>query len=202
LSLEESTEEKILMAAEESFIAEGYEGARMQSIANTAGINKAMLHYYFRSKELLFEKVFDLKVKYFFPEISEIFNQDISFVEQMEEFVERYITFINQYPFIPFFIIRTINSPSKIAFIKKLPFKKQLAGLVFKSYAKDKELGRVRDIDPMQFMLSVLGMCIFPFIGRPILEHAFGIEKEKFSELMIQRIPELKLYIRTILKVE
>ncbi len=202
MSAEETTEEKILLAAEESFITEGFEGARMQSIANAAGINKAMLHYYFRSKEMLFEKVFDLKVKYFFPEISGIFKQDIPFLEQMEEFVERYITFINQYPFIPFFIIRTIHSPSKIAFIKKLPFKKHLADLIFTSYTKDRELGRVRDVDPMQFTMSVLGMCIFPFIGRPILSYALGIEKEQFSELMIQRIPELKMYIRTILQVK
>jgi TetR/AcrR family transcriptional regulator len=202
VSAEESTEEKILLAAEESFISEGFEGARMQSIANAAGINKAMLHYYFRSKEMLFEKVFDLKVKYFFPEISELFKQDMPFVEQMEEFVERYITFINQYPFIPFFIIRTIHSPSKVAFIKKLPFKKNMAELIFKSYTKDKELGRVKDVDIIQFTLSVLGMCIFPFISRPVLGFALGIEKEKFSELMIQRIPELKMYIRTILQVK
>ena len=202
MSKDESTEEKILVAAEESFISEGFEGARMQSIANKAGINKAMLHYYFRSKDLLFEKIFDLKVKYFFPEISEIFKQEKPFEEQIEDFIERYIKFINQYPFIPFFIIRTINSPGKMAFIEKLPFKKQLAEMVFESYAKDKALGRVRDLDPMQFFLSVLGMCIFPFIGRPILEFAFGMEKEKFSDMMIQRIPELKLYVRTILKVE
>jgi TetR/AcrR family transcriptional regulator len=202
VSKDESTEEKILVAAEESFISEGFEGARMQSIANKAGINKAMLHYYFRSKDLLFEKIFDLKVKYFFPEISEIFKQDKPFVEQVEDFVERYITFMNQYPFIPFFIIRTINSPSKMAFIEKLPFKKHLAEVVFESYAKDKALGKVREVDPMQFFMSVLGMCIFPFVGRPILESVLGVERDKFSNLMIQRIPEIKLYIRTILKVE
>jgi AcrR family transcriptional regulator len=202
VSKDETTEEKILIAAEESFVSEGYEGARMQSIANKAGINKAMLHYYFRSKELLFEKIFDLKVKYFFPELSEIFYQEKPFVEQMEDFVERYITFINQYPFIPFFIIRTINSPSKVAFIEKLPFKKPLGEMIFKSYARDKAKGIVSEVDPMQFMMSVIGMCIFPFLGRPIMEFAFDMKKDKFSELMIQRIPELKLYIRTILKVK
>lgn len=202
MSAEESTEEKILIAAEDTFVTEGFEGARMQSIADKAGINKAMLHYYFRSKDLLFEKIFDLKVRYFFPELSEIFSQDRPFSEQMEDFVEKYITFISKYPFIPFFIIRTINSTSKVAFIKKLPFKKQLAELVFKSYEKDRQKGLVREIDPMQFFLSVLGMCIFPFLGRPILEFAFNIDEGKFSDLMIRRIPELKLYIRTILKVE
>jgi TetR/AcrR family transcriptional regulator len=202
VSKDETTEDKILVAAEESFILEGYEGARMQTIANKAGINKAMLHYYFRSKELLFEKVFDLKVKYFFPELTGIFNQEKPFVDMMEEFVERYISFINQYPFIPFFIIRTINSPSKVAFIEKLPFKKPLAEMLFKSYARDKEKGIVRDVDPMQFMLSIIGMCMFPFLGRPIMEFAFDIKKDEFSKLMIQRIPELKLYIRTILTVE
>ena len=89
-----------------------------------------------------------------------------------------------------------------MAFIEKLPFKKHLAEVVFQSYAKDKALGKVREVDPMQFFMSVLGMCIFPFVGRPILESVLGVERDKFSNLMIQRIPEIKLYIRTILKVE
>ncbi len=194
-----STEEKILEAAEAIFIKDGYDGARMQDIADRAEINKAMLHYYFRSKDQLFERVFNEKAKFFFPEIAGVFSKDNTFIEKMEEFVELYIHFINQYPFIPFFIIRTINTSGKESFIEKLPFKDSLAPPIFNSYFQDSQKGLVAEINPLQFVLSVIGMCIFPFLGRPILQHAFDLKPEQFTELMELRINELKIYIRKIL---
>ena len=197
---EQSTEEKILAAAEETFVKDGFEGARMQNIANKAGINKAMLHYYFRSKEMLFEKIFEMKSKFFFPAVKDMmFREEGTFTEKMEEFAQRYIEFLTRYPFIPFFVIRTVNSSGTQGFIEKLPFKAQLAESVVLSYQKDRERGLVGEIDPHQFLLSVIGMCVFPFLGKPILKVVFEMEESNFESMMRSRIPELKLYIRKIL---
>ncbi|WP_055148144.1 TetR/AcrR family transcriptional regulator [Jiulongibacter sediminis] len=197
---EQSTEEKILAAAEETFVKDGFEGARMQNIANKAGINKAMLHYYFRSKEMLFEKIFEMKSKFFFPAVKDMMKrEDTTFIEKMEEFVEGYINFLTRYPFIPFFVVRTVNSSGTQGFIEKLPFKAQLAESVFISYQKDREQGVVAEIDPNQFLISVIGMCVFPFLGKPILKVVFEMEESNFESMMRSRIPELKLYIRKIL---
>lgn len=202
MTQEASTELKILKAAEDIFIRDGIDGARMQEIANTAGINKAMLHYYFRSKKLLFERVFKEKAKYFFPEVSSIFLADNSMIEKLEIFVEKYILFMNENPFIPFFIISTVNKRGNDGFIEKLPFKETIAQNFIKSYADDLKLRRVPELDPMQLLLSVLGMCIFPYLSRPILMHNFGTDDEVFEGLMLARIDELKQYIRKILKVD
>ena len=197
---EQSTEEKILAAAEETFVIDGYEGARMQNIANKAGINKAMLHYYFRSKEMLFEKIFEMKSKFFFPAVKDMMlREEGTFIDKMEEFVERYMEFLTRYPFIPFFVIRTVNSSGTAGFIEKLPIKIQLAETVSSSYQKDKEKGLVSELDPNQFLISVIGMCVFPFLGRPVLKVAFKIENDDFEKLMQARIPEIQMYIRKIL---
>ena len=66
---------------------DGYDGSRMQDIADVAGINKALLHYYFRSKDKLFEKVFDAKIQGFFPQVGEVFNQDIPFIDKIYFFI-------------------------------------------------------------------------------------------------------------------
>ena len=198
--LEKSTEEKILAAAEETFVTDGYEGARMQNIADKAGINKAMLHYYFRSKELLFEKIFEMKSKFFFPAVKDMMlNEDLSFIEKMEVFVEHYVEFLTKYPFIPFFVIRTVNSSGTQGFIEKLPFKASLVEGVVSAYHRDHKKGMVADIDPYQFLLSVIGMCVFPFLARPILKVVFETKEGKFEEMMNTRIPEVQIYIRKIL---
>jgi hypothetical protein len=126
-------------------------------------------------------------------------REEGTFTEKMEEFAQRYIEFLTRYPFIPFFVIRTVNSSGTQGFIEKLPFKAQLAESVVLSYQKDRERGLVGEIDPHQFLLSVIGMCVFPFLGKPILKVVFEMEDSNFESMMRSRIPELKLYLRKIL---
>ena len=101
-----STETKILAAAEEVFLKSGYDGSRMQEIADLAGINKAMLHYYFRSKDLLFERIFEQKFSQFFPKIQELTTMPISFTEKVCIYVELHINLLRQNPYLPLFIIQ------------------------------------------------------------------------------------------------
>ena len=86
-----SVEEKILVAAEEIFIIEGFKGCRMQEIANKAGVNKAMLHYYFRSKKKLFEAVFKRVLPGVFDPILRVINEEIPLFKKIEKFVNAYI---------------------------------------------------------------------------------------------------------------
>ena len=83
-----NTEERILESARQIFQAKGLQGARMQEIADKAGINKAMLHYYYRSKELLFEAVFEEAANRIFPKIVELLNTDYPLFEKIEYFVD------------------------------------------------------------------------------------------------------------------
>lgn len=192
-----STEEKILSAAEQIFLRDGYDGSRMQDIADLAGINKALLHYYFRSKDKLFEKVFDDKIQSFFPQVGEKFAQDVPFLEKVHFFIEGYMELLRKNPYLPLFVLNTVNNKEKSAFIKKLPI--ELNRHVAQSYFADLSKGRVRELAPAQFIISLMGMCIFPFLAKPILLDMFKADNESFDKLMQERIKELKLYVTLIL---
>lgn len=98
---DEDTQEQILEAAKHIFQSKGMDGARMQEIADKAGINKAMLHYYYRSKQLLLEAVFKNAFALLAPQLNAILNDDSSIEEKVKNFTSDYITFIVKHPYLP-----------------------------------------------------------------------------------------------------
>ncbi len=197
VDITENTEEKILQAAEIIFLRDGYSGSRMQDIANLAGINKAMLHYYFRSKDKLFEHIFDKKSKILFPQIEGFLESDVSFLSAVEKFIDIYFGILLANPFLPLFIISTVNNPEREDFLEKIPtnLNKKFA----LKYYDDKAKGIVSDINPMQFVISIMSMCIFPFMAKPLIKKTAGFNDEQFDQFMQMRISELKKYANTIL---
>lgn len=196
-SEELSTEEKILKAAMEVFLRDGYDGSRMQDIADVAGINKALLHYYFRSKDKLFEKVFDFKIQSFFPQVDAAFDQEGPFIDKITFFIEAYIHFLRKNPFLPLFVLNTVNNKDKADFIKKIPI--GIAHKIVPRYYADLKEGKVRPLDPVQFIMTVMGMCVFPFLAKPIFVSMLKIEDHNFDMIMEARINELKTYVKLIL---
>ncbi len=195
---EESTEERILIAAEMVFMRDGYNGSRMQDIADKAGINKAMLHYYFRSKDKLFEHIFDLKSKLFSPKIEGLLAENQSFIELIQNFIEKYFELLIANPFLPLFIINTVNNPNRPDFLEKLPY--QLNRKFAEKYLEDLANRKVKQINPLQFIISVMGMCIFPFMAKPMIKKAFEMDEVQFEKIMEARVEELKNYVEMILK--
>ena len=104
------TEDKILTAAYAVFVEKGFEKATMSDIAKTAGINRTVLNYYFRSKDLLFRKVAGKILAQAFPSMMSILNSDLPLAEKLKMFVERYISVLQQNPFVPLFMINEINA--------------------------------------------------------------------------------------------
>ena len=102
----DTTEEKILDAAQTVFTRKGMDGARMQEIANEAGINKALLHYYFRSKQKLFEAIFKQVFKQIFPDIKAFIHSEIPLEKKLGIFVEKYIDLLMKNPFLPSFSLQ------------------------------------------------------------------------------------------------
>src|SRR6476620_200228 len=101
LRKEQNTEQKILEAAKKVFLKEGMTGARMQDIADEAGINKAMLHYYFRSKEKLFEKIVTDLPEHFFPRLVKISESDEPLFRKIASCVAEYIDQMRRTPYLP-----------------------------------------------------------------------------------------------------
>src|SRR5690242_3482240 len=95
---DETTKEKILAAANQIFTKKGMAGARMQDIADEAGINKALLHYYFSSKEKLFEVIFEEAAEKLFSRISQVIESDEPLFETIQSFTREYISFMMENP--------------------------------------------------------------------------------------------------------
>jgi TetR/AcrR family transcriptional regulator len=194
----ETTEEKILLAAEEVFLRDGYAGSRMQEIADLAGMNKALLHYYFRSKDKLFEKIFDKKIELLFPKLEELLEQNISFEDLICAFVEKYIALLSENPYLPLFVITIANRPDNKDFMKKLPISinKKLVDI----FMKDALLGKIKAINPLHFIVSVISMCAFPFIAKPVIMEISKSNESQYQEFLKSRVVEIQGYIKVLLK--
>ena len=115
MAKEQNTEDKIVNAAKRVFIQKGMDGARMQEIATEAGINKALLHYYFRTKAKLFDQVFSIVFKDIFEVLEMAVMKELSFEEFLEQFISEYIALLKRKPYIPQFVIHELNrNPKRI----------------------------------------------------------------------------------------
>ncbi|SIN93257.1 TetR/AcrR family transcriptional regulator [Chitinophaga niabensis] len=183
-----TTEQQIIDAAKKIFMQKGLAGARMQDIADEAGINKAMLHYYYRSKDKLFDMVFQEAMENLLKRINVIFKGEMAFEEKVAAAVDHYITFLSGNPHLPVFIINEINqNPDRIVerFVHAPDFPdiKQF----MKEMLVEMEKGTIRKMNPMQLMMNMLSMCIFPFVARPLISNVFGMNDQQYSALMEER---------------
>lgn len=196
----ENTEEQILKVAEAEFQTKGMNGARMQEIADKAGINKAMLHYYYRSKQKLFEAVFIRAFRLIAPQINRIINDDISLFEKIRKFSNRYIQFILKHPYIPLFIINELQKNPE--FVKKLSseehfpniqkFKEQVSYCIIE--------GTIRPIQAEQLFINILSLNVFPFIGAPLLKEFIQSNEEEYRQLMKARSEHVSDFIINAIK--
>ncbi|MDQ3843543.1 MAG: TetR/AcrR family transcriptional regulator [Bacteroidota bacterium] len=190
-----STEEKILEAARKVFITKGLSGARMQDIANGAGINKALLHYYFRSKDKLFETIFQEASQQFIPRINEILQSELSVFQKIETFCGEYISKILETPFIPLFIINEMNKHPH-SFLQRMwgKNKPDLTKFVQQLETEIKK-GNIKKISPVHLIMHMMSLCIFPFIGKPIWQYVMEMDDLQFRNMMEQRKKEVPRFI-------
>lgn len=183
-----STEEKILIAARQVFIEKGLAGARMQDIADRAAINKAMLHYYFKNKEMLFEVIFRETAGKLFPHFEKLMDSDLNFFDKIRSIVSSYIEVIIQNPYLPLFVMNEMNKNPEIGM--KTFFEAQKPGFVKKfreSIEESMKEGLIQPINPVHLIMNMFSMCAFPFIAKPMIKLLTGVEDEQFKNLMEQR---------------
>lgn len=195
------TEQQILDAAKRVFMQKGMGAARMQEIANEAGINKALLHYYFRSKDKLFEAVFLDTLQEVGPAIQAFFEEDDSLFDKLDRLVDTYIDLMKERPYLPAFVIGEMNrDPERlIALIKEanyLPKPQALLGQLMEAQAK----GEVKAIAPIDLVLNVISLCIFPVAVSPMLRQLFSISEQDFAELLEHRKQTVKDFVHNALQ--
>jgi AcrR family transcriptional regulator len=186
----ENTENQILISAREVFISKGFEGARMQEIADQAGINKALLHYYFRSKEKLFDAVFSEVAANLFPAMKQVLDAELGITEKITFFVKMYLKIIHENPFIPAFIINTLNTnPDK--FLKYLKASGINPLLLQVQIENEASLGLIRMVKAEHLFVNIIAMCLFPVIARPIVQSIFVMNDEEYRLYLESRQNEI-----------
>lgn len=198
----DKTEEKILDAAHKVFIQKGMDGTRMQEIADTAGINKALLHYYFRSKQKLFEAIFKQVFKQIFPRIESLILSDLPIEEKLGIFIESYTDILQKNPFLPTFILKEINrDPEFLASVIKSQGINPTQ--IFDMFEKEMENGKIRKMDSRELMINVLSLSIFPFAAKPLMSLLFfNNNKKEYQQFLINRKKTVKDFILNSILIE
>jgi AcrR family transcriptional regulator len=175
------TEEKIFSAATEVFAEKGMTGARMQDIADRAGINKSLLHYYYRSKDKLFKAVFDKLAETMFLKFASILGREIPFEEKIAYFFSEHISFLQKNPNLPLFIITEVARDPGL--LKKFISSVNIQA-IGKTLKPDLNPG-ITETEITHLMVTVVSMSVFPVLARPVVEAILeqqGIDYDTFLE--------------------
>lgn len=196
----DTTENEILKAAKEIFHLKGMDGTRMQEIADKANINKAMLHYYFKNKEVLFNAVFKSAFNMLAPQVNTILNDESDLFTKIQNFTSSYISFVIEHPYIPNFVIQEMNRNPE--FIMKLKTQENFPSLSkFKIQVEEAiENKIIKPISPESLFINIMSLNIFPFIGRPLLSALINVEEADYDQLLQNRKKEVASFIINSIK--
>ncbi len=201
-SNKENTENKILNAAKAIFQSKGMDGSRMQEIADKAGINKALLHYYYRSKQVLFEAVFSNAFSLIAPQLNKILDSDLDLFDKIRGFAKNYISFISKHPYLPNFVINELHRNP--GFILKLKEKKEFPN--FEKFTNQineyVEKGLIRPIAPEQLFLNLISLNLFPIVGSPLFKLLLNLDDITYKKLIEDRKTEVAEFIIHSIKIK
>lgn len=202
------TEKTILKAATIVFVRHGTAGARMQEIAEEAGVNQALLHYYFRSKERLSEAVFREIAGPMFGALVRTIGGEMPLAEKIDKIVSTYLDVLSQNPFLPGYILSELHHhPERIPRLLENISGGSLENAVQPALRKlESQLtaaaraGKMRRTSATQFIVNILALCVFPFAARPMLRAVLGIDNDGFATFIEERRKELPAYIHSAIR--
>jgi len=190
-----NTETLILETARSVFVEKGFDGARMQEIADKAGINKALLHYYFRSKENLFESILNESIQKIIPHILEFMESEVPLAGKIEGFISNYIGLLIDNPHIPSFVLHELSrNPDRMS-------STILRTGIDPKVLRDKLAQQIQEenfieIEPAQLVVNIIALCVFPFIAKPVLQTVlFDNYPEKYQQFIESRKKEVTHFI-------
>lgn len=196
------TEELILEAAHRVFLRRGSAGARTQEIADEAGVNKALLHYYFRSKERLATAVFARAASKLLPPVIATLASDDDLETKVERVIQIELDVLLHHPYLPGYIISELtHNPdrarqlvSALTGVSIDELGPRVLGAVAQQIRVAVREGHMRPITPDQFILNLLSLCIFPFAARPMVQAVLGLDDAAFARLIAKRKRELPAF--------
>ena len=186
--VEKQTEDRIFESATEVFIEKGMDGARMQDIANHAGINKALLHYYYRTKEHLFEAVFEKMAKLILSRFALVFDEKASLEDKIRFFFREHISFLQKNPRLPAFILNEINrNPARIRKLLRRFNINELWDTLERQHHDELIRYNITRESLPQVMTSIAAISVFPFAARGIMEVLLEKSGRGFNDYLEDR---------------
>jgi AcrR family transcriptional regulator len=198
-AVDASTEEKIKNAARTVFQKKGFAATRTRDIAEEAGLNLALLNYYFRTKEKLFEIVMFETMSDFLQGLTGIFNNENTiFEKKIELLAVNYINMGIEFPDVPLFILSEIrNRPEDL--LKKTPIRQLITNSVFVRQFQEKvTAGEIKEPNLWHFIANMLGLTIFPIVAKPIISAIAGLNDAQFNQLMQERKKLIPVWIKAM----
>lgn len=195
-----STEEKIKVAARKLFHKKGFAATRTRDIADEAGINLALLNYYFRSKKKLFTIIMHESLKGFISSITGVINNpETSLREKIEIIVDNYIDLFSTQPDIPLFVLSELRSNPE-GFVSKLGLEKVFINCELnKQICMHSKKGGGTEVNPLHVLMNTMGMTIFPFIAKPLISGIGDLDEEGFNKIMQERKKLIPVWTEAIL---
>jgi AcrR family transcriptional regulator len=195
-------EQRILDAAHRVFLRRGSAGARTQEIADEAGVNKALLHYYFRTKERLAAAVFRRAATKLLPPVIATLASDEDLETKVARVIEIELDVLVQHPYLPGYIIAEItHQPARVkeliaaltgvAIDDLTPRLFRIIGLQIRDNVRE---GKMRPVAPDQFLLNLLSLCVFPFAARPMVQALLELDDDGFTRFIARRKRELPIF--------
>ncbi|MDR3705457.1 MAG: TetR/AcrR family transcriptional regulator [Paludibacteraceae bacterium] len=191
-TLNTNTEEHIKTVARQIFFAEGRLNATTQEIADAAGVNRTLLNYYFRSRDALFDQVFDEAMQHLRHRIESSISSAAPFREKMETLVDILLDEITQYPYREIFIITQINQKENKL---KPPTDKNNWPSFLAEIKKEMDAGTIPTMEPIDYILNIYSMCIFPILMKPIYSHMLRITVDEYQEKLNDRKANIMAYV-------
>jgi TetR/AcrR family transcriptional regulator len=197
-----SSEEAILREARKAFTQKGLAGARMQDIADEAGINKALVHYYFETKDKLFGLIFEQEFGKFFSNLAAVISSDIPLFEKIEKIVELDIERLSQFPDMPLFVINEVSrNPGMMSKRFKQMHVKDVLGNFQKQVNDEIKKRTIKNISAEQLLINIQSLSIFPFVARPMLKNVLQMSEKNYQAMIQIRKKEVALFIINAIKI-
>ena len=206
--LDADTESRILDAAHSVFLRRGTAGARMTEIAREAGVNQALLHYYFRSKQRLAEAVFRRAIAQFFPVMVGVLASDAPIEEKVQRVAAAQIDMLLDNRFLPGYLLAELNHYperaeqllSTMAGTSPSAVRARLFGTLGPQLQDAARRGALRPIAPQEFVLNLVSMIVYPFAARPLVMAIMGLDDVAFGAMMERRKTELPAFFLAALR--
>nr|WP_067054373.1 TetR/AcrR family transcriptional regulator [Mucilaginibacter sp. L294] len=178
-----TTEEHILNEARDIFYRKGLAGTRMQEIADKAGINKAMLHYYFKTKELLFNRIFEQAFAVFAERVAEVLKSDVPLEQKIVDYVNHTVDALAETPGIPVFVLNELTfNPERITDL--FAGKNKIDISYFKDQVDNQTHGKT---DANNLFMDMVALCVYPFVIAPVFKRMLQQSDQQYKTLLQER---------------